>query len=278
MEYKCRFSWMLHGATVNILTKRDLDNILSIRNENIHLKKAKTSVYAFRSREPIQLQGKFDTVIESKRRVAAATLYAMKETPDQRSTSILSYQTALELNLITMRTNKLSEQPEVNSSVSEQSSSNTANDINQSKNMERVFTTALSKIQVDEWIEEYIGKDIIEPVVDECTEWVSGLVVTPKPRNPKEVRRVEELFARLQEKILTVNPEKCLFNQTELWFYGLHLTSNGIKADPSKVDAIKNTAQPRDVKELRSFLGLSNYCSKFIQNYSTLTAPLRELL
>ena len=57
----------------------------------------------------------------------------------------------------------------------------------------------------------------------------------------------------------------------------MHLTSNGIKADPSKVEAIKNKAQPRDVKELRSFLGLSNYCSKFIQNYSTLTAPLREL-
>ena len=71
------------GATVNILTKRDLDNILSSRNECMHLKKTKTSVYAFGSREPIQLQGKFDTVIESKRRVTVATLYAMKETPDQ---------------------------------------------------------------------------------------------------------------------------------------------------------------------------------------------------
>ena len=94
------------GATVNILTKLDPDNILSIRNESMHLKKTKTSVYAFGSREPIQLQGKFDTVIESKRRVTVATLYAMKETPDQPSTSILSYQTALEVNLITMRNPK----------------------------------------------------------------------------------------------------------------------------------------------------------------------------
>ena len=84
------------GATVNILTK-----IMSIKNESMHLKKTKTSVYAFGSREPIQLQGKFDTVIESKRRVTVATLYAMKETPDQPSTSILIYQTALEVNLIT---------------------------------------------------------------------------------------------------------------------------------------------------------------------------------
>ena len=84
------------GATVNILTK-----IMSIKNESMHLKKTKTSVYAFGSREPIQLQGKFDTVIESKRWVTVATLYAMKETPDQPSTSILIYQTALEVNLIT---------------------------------------------------------------------------------------------------------------------------------------------------------------------------------
>ena len=123
------------GATVNILTKRDLDNILSSRNESMHLNK--TSVYAFGSQEPIQLQCKFDTVIESKRRVTVAMLYAMKETPDQPSTSILSYQTVLELNLITMRINKLSEQLEVNSSVLEHRRSSTANDIHQSKNMER---------------------------------------------------------------------------------------------------------------------------------------------
>ena len=133
------------GATVNILTKRDLDNILSSRNESMHLKKMKTSVYAFGSREPIQLQGKFDTVIESKRRVTVATLYAMKETPDQPSTSILSYQTALELNLITMRINKLSEQPEVNSSVSEHRRSSTANDIHQSKNMELFYDGVTQK-------------------------------------------------------------------------------------------------------------------------------------
>ena len=121
---------------MNILTKRNLDNILSIRNESMLLKKTKISVYAFESRKPIQLQGKFDTVIESKRWVTVATLYAMKETPDQPSTSILICQTAPELNSITMRINKASEQLEVNSSVLEHSSSSTANDIHQSKNME----------------------------------------------------------------------------------------------------------------------------------------------
>ena len=51
----------------------------------------------------------------------------------------------------------------------------------------------------------------------------------------------------------------------------------GIKADPRIVDAIKHAKEPKDTKELRSFLGLANYCSRFIKNFSTLTSPLREL-
>ena len=70
---------------------------------------------------------------------------------------------------------------------------------------------------------------------------------------------------------------KCLFDQRELWFYGFLLTDSGIKADPRKVDAIKYAKEPKDTKELRSFLGLANYCSRFIKNFSTLTSPLREL-
>ena len=94
------------------------------------------------------------------------------------------------------------------------------------------------------------GLDGVKNIADDIIVWGNT--------QQQHDQRVEQLFARLQEKNLTVNPDKCLFNQTELWFYGLHLTSNGIKADTSKVEAIKNTAQPRDVKELRSFLGLSN--------------------
>ena len=42
--------------------------------------------------------------------------------------------------------------------------------------------------QLNMWLDTYQADDIIEPVTDEQTDWVSGLVVAPKPRNPKEVR------------------------------------------------------------------------------------------
>ena len=42
--------------------------------------------------------------------------------------------------------------------------------------------------QLDMWLDTYQADDIIKPVTNEQTDWVSGLVVAPKPRSPKEVR------------------------------------------------------------------------------------------
>ena len=47
--------------------------------------------------------------------------------------------------------------------------------------------------------------------------------------------------------------------------------------DPKKVQAIKDASPPSNTAELRSFLGTVNYVSRFIPDFSTTTAPLRDL-
>jgi hypothetical protein len=82
---------------------------------------------------------------------------------------------------------------------------------------------------------------------------------------------------RFMEISLTLNDEKCLFNQNKLTFFGLVFSSDGISADPAKVSAIKNAPAPRCVNDIRSLLGMATSCAKFFPNVSDLTEPLRKL-
>lgn len=85
------------------------------------------------------------------------------------------------------------------------------------------------------------------------------------------------LFQRLKEKGLTLNRSKCEFNKSKLEFFGFVFSANGISADPKKVLAVQHASAPTCVTEMRSLLGMANYCSRFIPDFATVTEPLRKL-
>ena len=89
---------------------------------------------------------------------------------------------------------------------------------------------------------------------------------------------MDATFQRLQERNLTVNRDKCEFLQDELIYMGHTLSAQGVAPDQSKINTILSLKPPTNVKELRSFLGMITYCSKFIPNFTTLTDSLRQLL
>ena len=66
--------------------------------------------------------------------------------------------------------------------------------------------------------------------------------------------------------------------QTSVEVLGHVLTPNGLKTVPSKVQSISLWNAPRNVSELRSFLGFASYYRKFIQNLSIRAEPLFKLL
>ena len=85
------------------------------------------------------------------------------------------------------------------------------------------------------------------------------------------------VMERLKEKGLTLNRNKCAFNKTTLNFFGKIFSSNGTSPDQKKVKDIKEDAQPQNAKEVRSLLGLANYCSRYIPGLASITQPLRDL-
>jgi len=76
---------------------------------------------------------------------------------------------------------------------------------------------------------------------------------------------------------LTLNRQKCEFNKSEVTFFGVVFKGAGISPDPLKVTAIKSMSIPTNVTEVRSFLGMTAYCSRFTNDYASITEPLRRL-
>ena len=88
---------------------------------------------------------------------------------------------------------------------------------------------------------------------------------------------LETCLSILSDRGLTINRAKCVFRVSELEYYGFIISGNGMRATESKVISIKATPNPKNPKEVRSFLGLVNYLGRFIPDLSTISAPLRAL-
>ena len=85
------------------------------------------------------------------------------------------------------------------------------------------------------------------------------------------------VMKRLADSGLTLNKNKCELNKTHLKYYGLLFTQEGVKISPSRLDTIKKMKAPRNAMKTKSFVGMANWSSRFLDNYATLSAPLRQL-
>ncbi|KAM4748801.1 uncharacterized protein WCC33_006192 [Rhinophrynus dorsalis] len=88
---------------------------------------------------------------------------------------------------------------------------------------------------------------------------------------------VKAVLQWLRENSLYARLEKCTFEKNRLPFQGYTVSSSSLEMDPDKLSAVTNLPQPTDLKAVQRFLGFANYYQRFIQNYSTLVAPVTAM-
>ncbi|KMQ85388.1 reverse ribonuclease integrase, partial [Lasius niger] len=86
-----------------------------------------------------------------------------------------------------------------------------------------------------------------------------------------------EVFRRLRDARLRLNPEKCRFCVGQLKYLGHVIDRDGIRTDPEKVSAVNNWPEPTTVKQVRQFRGMASWYRRFIASFSSIAASLTRL-
>ena len=90
--------------------------------------------------------------------------------------------------------------------------------------------------------------------------------------------RLEQVLQQIQAAGATLNQEKCQFRKSSIKFLGHLVDATGIRSDPDKTSAIANMPTPKNISDLRRFMGMINQLGKFSSNLAELTQPLCELI
>jgi hypothetical protein len=90
--------------------------------------------------------------------------------------------------------------------------------------------------------------------------------------------RLQQVFQKLREHNIQLEPDKCEFLKTELQYLGHIVTADGVAPDPKKIQAIVEFPTPKTPTSVKSFLGLVGYYRKFVPDFSKRAKPLNDLL
>lgn len=90
----------------------------------------------------------------------------------------------------------------------------------------------------------------------------------------EHLQHLAQVFDRLKNANLKLQPTKCHFAVKEVKFLGHVISIKGVSVDPEKTKAVSEFPVPKTPKQVRSFLGMANYYRRFILNFDKIATPL----
>jgi len=122
-------------------------------------------------------------------------------------------------------------------------------------NLPATFQVIINKI-----LRDLINKGKIIAFVDDI------LVGTETEKGHNKI--IEEILKRLEENDLYIKLEKYMWKVRKIGFLEVVIRPNGIEMEVEKVEEVLGWPQPKNVKDVRKFLGLANYYKRFIKDFA----------
>ena len=119
---------------------------------------------------------------------------------------------------------------------------------------------ATFQAMMNEILRDLINEGKVAAFVDDM------LVGTETEEGHDEI--VEEILKRLEENDLYIKPEKYVWKVRKIGFLGVVIGPKEIEMEKEKVDRVLSWPEPKNVKDIRKFLDLTNYYRRFIKDFA----------
>jgi hypothetical protein len=119
---------------------------------------------------------------------------------------------------------------------------------------------------------------VLQPFLNRCAMVMIDDIIVYSKTVEEHMEHLEKIFAALRKHKIFMKRAKCDFFLERLKYLGFVVSGSGMGPSRDILDAIKKYPEPTTVTEVRGFLGLCNYYSKLIRNYSGIAAPLSDAI
>ena len=109
-----------------------------------------------------------------------------------------------------------------------------------------------------------------------CLVYLDDIIIMASPLEEHQAR-LEEVFRRIRTAKLKLRPDKCTILQKEVVFLGHVVSAAGIMVDERKMAVVREWERPRNLKEVRSYIGFCAYYKRYIKDFSSIARPLHAL-